>query len=137
MGNSARPVLWHHTCIHSARQIGKQGYLVPGQVLLPEKVLPWPSHFVWLTDLPGANVAALGLTRTVITCDRTAYRYRVAETYTAVEPWIEVRTGLPAEWLDYLETPGVMLRHWWVSHGPVPVVLDQPPKPKPKTRKKR
>jgi hypothetical protein len=116
--------LWHYTCDHGRAAIGTAGLLKPAQELTTRQ-LPWPAGFVWLTDLATPNAHALGLTRYLVACDRTAHRYRVTDEQSAT-PWLAIRRQVPAAWRDELEgAPGAMLRHWYVSSQHVAVVLDE------------
>jgi len=56
--------------------LGRAGQLVPGSTLVRDRDLPWPSRFLWLTDMATPDRDALGLTMKVLDCDRTRYRYR-------------------------------------------------------------
>lgn len=105
--------LWHYTCNHHRAQLGWNAALMPGL-----------DGFVWLTDLDHPHAAALGLTRVVLTCDRTAHRYRVTGAVPA-RPWTEVRREVNPVRVQALESaPGVLPRHWWVAETLVPVVYD-------------
>jgi hypothetical protein len=118
--------LWHYTCYHGRRGIGKEGVLlsiaarfggVPGVPAEVRRNL----ELIWLTNLDVPHADALGLTRRVIRCDRTRYRYRVTDP-AAAAPWMDVRADYPPEFVTTLEgVAGVMPRHWWVATQPVPV----------------
>lgn len=108
--------LWHYTCRHRAALIGASGVLAPHDQLVLGGVA-----LVWLTDLDVPDVDALGLTSTMLSCDRTEARYRVTGGETL--PW--------AEWaeLSHVDrrtrselTFGRRPRHWFVSTSPVPVL---------------
>jgi hypothetical protein len=117
--------LYHYTCSHAYKMLGKRGHLFPASALIGEtQTVPWSGHYIWLTDLSHPNVGALGLTSIMLTCDRTAHRYRVADDYEGAHPWTTVRRRLPPGWVADLETPGTLLRHWWVATEPVPVTYD-------------
>lgn len=115
--------LWHYTCDHAARKI--DGVLTPGADRI-ERIaelakrglrVPWTTRLVWLTDLDYPDRDALGLTSTLLTCDRTAHRYRVLDVDQCV-PWTSVRRDFPRhEWIE--AAPGVMPRHWFVAFGPI------------------
>lgn len=116
--------LYHYTCDHGYAALGDAGNLVPAYDLAPDRLEQWwPARLVWLTDLAVPDRDALGLTRRIARCDRTAYRYRVTDE-ADVSPWIRVRRSFPAEELEW--QAGVRPRHWYVSGVPVPVVLDLP-----------
>lgn len=105
--------LWHYTCEHHRAQLGWHGALKPGL-----------DGFVWLTDLDHPNAAGLGLTSNILSCDRTAHRYRVAAD-AAAHHWVDVRQYVDPVRVDALESaPGVLLMHWWVARTLVPVVYD-------------
>lgn len=124
----SRPTLFHYTCEHGHRGIGKEGYLHPAAHLFPEKTFPWTGHYVWLTDLPNPAVTPLGLTSIVTVCDRTQYRYRVADGFDHAAPWVRIRRLLPQDQVALLEQPGNLIRYWWVASVPVPVVYDPVPR---------
>ncbi|MGH9252718.1 MAG: hypothetical protein ACRD0W_24855 [Acidimicrobiales bacterium] len=115
--------LWHFTCgEHGYPGIGRRGVLEPRL----HKLFPQLGPIVWLTDDPGADREALGLTQTFIRCDRMAYRYRVTPSY-AVR-WSDVRAALvtlrvvaPRVLAD-LEA-GREPASWWLTGIAVPAVL--------------
>jgi hypothetical protein len=109
------PTLWHYTCDHGLAGIGKPyGW-----------ARPFSDGVVWLTDLDAPVPDALGLTSHLLTCDRTAHRYRVVDAW-AASPWMEMRPYWDPVRRDALEAaPGAMPRHWWVSPVPVRVRLDE------------
>jgi len=110
---------YHYTCDHGRRLI--TGTIVPADSLgrYPNDG-PW--IYAWFTDLSRPNRAALGLTSHTLTCDRTAYRYRVTDGRDLIH-WTHVRRD--HAWAEELESaPGARLMHWWVARHPVPVVYD-------------
>lgn len=128
------PDLWHYTCEHSHLLLGRTGVLLPGCMLTgatdvrADRVLPFQTSLVWLTDLALPNRDALGLSMLYLTCDRTAHRYRV-EDVTDVVAWVDVRRSMVLRGMtDAVESledvPGVQPRHWFVSTQPVPVAYD-------------
>lgn len=115
--------LWHYTCDHGHEQIERAApaHVVPAAALSPQ-IHHGPSILAWFTDLDSPIRDALGLTSQILSCDRTAHRYRVTDGYSIV-PWVEVRRLWL--WADELESaPGAMPRHWFVASVPVPVVYD-------------
>lgn len=111
--------LYHYTCRHAARRIGRRGTLVPNpQPFLVRSGLP---PLVWLTDLDVPDAEALGLTAHHLACDRTEVRYRVVDAST-VQAWRTYKLRL-----DRLEVSALELGHrhavWYVSAAPVPVEL--------------
>lgn len=129
-------VLWHYTCKHSHTRLGTgTARLVPawdlydekGRRNFPAEVLA-VAKFVWLTDLDVPVADALGLTREVIGCDRTRFRYRVQDDRAWIARYVAVRRSLPELVRDGLETaPGAMPMHWWVAREAVSVVYDPIP----------
>lgn len=123
------PALYHYTCDHGHTAIGHDGLLLPVAARLPH-LFPGkpgfrPTDLVWLTTLAAPDRYALGLTSTVIRCDRTRYRYRVAgHDRAAIYPWFIVRDQAPAEWRAQAEAPPHDPVTWWVSQMPVPVTFD-------------
>lgn len=122
--------MYHYTCEHGHGSLGAAGTLLPLALLEPDRVgiLLHPWHTVaqlsWMTDLEHPERHALGLTSGIISCDRTAHRYRITDT-THVERWLSIRRRYAADMRDALEsTPGAMPAHWYVSARPVPVVYD-------------
>jgi hypothetical protein len=80
---------------------------------------------VWLTDLAVADRLALGLTSLTLSCDRTAYRFEVADVNEVAEPWVKWahRHRIPSAVRDGLDgNPGAQPLRWWVAEQPVPVL---------------
>jgi hypothetical protein len=101
--------LYHFTCGHSARKIGRSG------VLLPYGTLPGCPPLVWLTDLREPDRDALGLTSHTLTCDRTERRYVVRGDCDAI-PWLSwVASPRHDEVRGLLERDGARPEHWWVT----------------------
>lgn len=117
--------LWHYTCRHGYDGIGPgSGRVRPGAELINGEA-PWPSSFVWLTDLAVPLREPLGLTSMLSRCDRTAHRYRVTNA-AGIQRWVTFARALPRQMREELEAaPGARPTHWWVSLAPVPVVLDE------------
>lgn len=128
--------LWHYTCRHSMLVLGTgRAELQPawdlyddaGRTALPSEHRPI-AELVWLTDLETPVAEALGLTRNLVRCDRTGYRYRVDDDRAPILRYVSVRRNLPPYARRALETaPGAMPMHWWVSSKPVSVVFDPVP----------
>lgn len=134
-------VLWHYTCDHGRASLGESGHLTPGAsraaagalAMLPPAALT-AARFVWLTDLDTPIRDALGLTSHILSCDRTAHRYRVTDDRecTSFTELLRMSSpGLYALLRPLTETPGAMPAHWWVAARPVPVTLDPPKDPRP------
>lgn len=111
---------YHYTCLH-----GWAGIRASGGILKPGT-----DGVVWLTDLSYPFRLQLGLTSTMLSCDRTAYRYRVTGEPATIQRWVDVRRTWDRDWVAALESaPGAMPMHWYVSGSPIeavysPVVFD-------------
>lgn len=120
-------VLWHFTCHHGATAIGPSGYVLPASQHSPAAMagMPedwrWMAELAWFTDLSVPDVMALGLTRRIVRCDRTRFRYRVQDNSLCV-PWLDVLPTLPRRATELSRDYGLPGR-WWVSREPVPVIL--------------
>ena len=117
------PDLFHFTCAHRAPLIRADGYVRPLAELLDTEparlVVPWGA-FAWFTDLAVPIRDALGLTSSILKCDRTEYRFRVFPPV-EVTQWASVRREFPWAW--ELETAdGARPMHWWISADPIPVI---------------
>ena len=119
--------LYHYTCDHGAAPILREGHVRPlfdvlggdegdGSALarMPQ------GHFAWFTDLDTPDARGLGLTSQILSCDRTAHRFRVTDS-TEVTRWLDVRRYHPSMW-DLEKAPGALPAHWWLATEPVPVV---------------
>lgn len=108
--------LWHFTCGHGYRAIGKRGILKPN----PHPLLPELGPVVWLTVHPMPSRDAVGLSSRTLRCDRMAYRYRVR----LQQPvhWPDVRDRAKPEILRDLEAYGEP-ETWWLAFEPVAGVL--------------
>lgn len=107
------PQLYHYTCEH--RQTA---------ILIDDSVLrPGTDGFLWLTDLDYPFRNALGLTSTMLKCDRTKYRFDVDMIEldpTTVMPWVRLRREFDPVMVEGLESaPGAMPMHWWLAIEPV------------------
>lgn len=103
-------ILYHYTCLDRAAMIdAERGLLRPGQ-----------DGFLWLTDLDHPYREALGLTSTVLQCDRTEAGYRLDDQAGDAVHWARARRSVPALFRDQLEAaPGVMPMHWWIAAVPI------------------
>ena len=118
-GVAAVSELYHYTCDHGHRLIDR--YVVPGDSL-GRYDLDGPHIYAWFTDLARPLRDALGLTSTILSCDRTQHRYRVTDRRDLIH-WRHVRRD-HAWAIDLESAPGARLMHWWVARHPVPVVYD-------------
>lgn len=110
--------LYHFTCSHRARLIAQDRQLIPhAHPYLDGRPL------VWLTDLdelrPG-DAVALGLTSTMLHCDRTEWRCQVdADDALPWDAWWRGRVDpVTVSALTFGRRPA----HWWVAEVPVAVV---------------
>ena len=108
--------VYHYTCRHTAKRIGRRGVLVP----TPQPFLGGV-ELVWLTDLADPDREGLGLTSNMIACDRTEVRYRVLDAST-VQAWRTYKLRLDRSHVSALEF-GHRHGSWYVSTAPVPVEL--------------
>jgi hypothetical protein len=118
-----RTPLIHRTCEHSAAGI-HAGNLV---------VQPSAAHFTdlpvsWWSDLTGAGDAirrALGLTSTLLVCDRMTHAFVAVSTDGLVRyASPEGRALVPDRGIRRMleDTPGAMPAHWWMASAPVAVL---------------
>lgn len=131
MADAMATTLWHFTCTHGRDAIGTTGLAMPMAAHNPQaaaRMLPewaWLSGLVWFTDQPQLDPIALGLTSSLLDCDRMAWRYQVTDPTSCVR-WLDYmrqhRRQLPrnARQLNVGDhRPGT----WWVATQPVPVQL--------------
>jgi hypothetical protein len=106
-------LLYHYTCDHGDRDIRKEGALRGNA----HPLMPDAGPIIWLTDMDVPDMAALGLTKWLIRCDRTRFRFSV-ETDRA-EHWPRAARRLCApdarRGLDF--APGARPMHWWIVEG--------------------
>jgi hypothetical protein len=108
------PTLWHFTCTHGRRALGKRGLLVAP---LPHPLLG-AARLIWLTTEAAPDRERTGLTMNTTTCDRMAYRYRVLQPWRCT-PWLASpwrAAALPRIVAD-LESFGDP-EHWYVTDVP-------------------
>lgn len=106
--------LYHFTCDHGRRAIGKAGLIRPNR----RAMVP----VAWFTDLPDPDALALGLTSIILSCDRLAHRYRVTDARDVV-PWSEFGNVHPGIRAALESSPGAQPDHWFVASKPVPARL--------------
>jgi hypothetical protein len=104
---SKQPQLYHFTCAHGFAGISTSSALKPYTHPLMRHLGP----LLWLTDLEAPSAEDVGLTSTLLSCDRLAYRYRVHSR--AAVPWSALRGRAPRTLLAVLESYGEP-SHWWV-----------------------
>lgn len=103
--------LFHYTCSHSMPGIRHDRALRPN----PHPCLRGHAGLVWLTDLETPVRTGLGLTSTLITCDRTEYRVEVGPVPEAIW-WPQFARTLPQNVRNMFEAaPGALPMHWWVA----------------------
>ena len=111
--------LYHFTCHHAAKGIRGEGMVLKpnGQPYLHGYGL------VWATDMREPIADALGLTRTILLCDRTERCYVVAERdrerFTWWPEWWPGRIDPLAA--SMLAHPPAAARRWWVASEPIHV----------------
>lgn len=124
--------LYHYTCDHGRLALGDKGELIapidqPLDQTVVDGMTAWQRgllQLIWMTDLDEPLRRPLGLTSRSLRCDRTRYRYRVADDK-YVHRWVTVRRDWPRELRDGLESAdGAMPGNWWISLRPVPVIFD-------------
>lgn len=120
---SGAPALWHFTCRHGAKRIGRgNALLVPQGGIHP--VAGWPP-LLWFTVLAEPDREATGLTSETISCDRMEHRYAVGPGSVCV-PWLaspwraSTASGLLADLEDYGDP-----EHWWVADRAVKARWDR------------
>jgi hypothetical protein len=101
---------YHYTCRHSLAKMEPDLY---GYVTLQPLS---PGGILWVTDLDVPQRKGLGLTSTIIDCDRTEFRLELLDD-TTVRRWVDVRRDYPE--LHPLElADGAMPMHWYISTSP-------------------
>lgn len=114
--------LYHYTCEHAVRRIGRYGTLIPQ----PQPALKG-AKLVWLTDQETPNRAALCLTSHLLSCDRLAHRYLVTDLGSVV-PW-RGSEWQHLGWAALELADGADPSHWFVSAVSLPAVLDRAYRP--------
>jgi hypothetical protein len=111
--------LWHFTCEHGHAAIGERGLLVPNH----EVPVLGIGHVIWFTDNPEPDRIDVGLTSTILACDRMQYRYRALSASKCI-PYRALRYAIEPSWRSSLEQFGKP-ETWWISRVPIRAVLDQ------------
>lgn len=119
---------WHYTCDHGRTGIGDFGVLRPPAAQKPslrvtaldddERLM---NDLIWCTDLPEADIEALGLTSEILSCERWTYRYLVTNPR-ALVPFADVQHQFTPDTQVGLLEGGARPEHWWVSWRPLAVV---------------
>jgi hypothetical protein len=106
---------FHYCCGHSRRGIEASGYVLPTPQLWTDIPLSW-----W-TTLAEPDRVGLGLTSTIISCDRTSHRFAAADD-AELTPWRlwAASHGVPSEVVHLLEHEGSRPEMWLVATAPVP-----------------
>jgi hypothetical protein len=118
--------LYHFTCAHAAQKIVDCGLVRPAIDFHDGPLPTWSGLLCWFTDLDFAPPEAVGLTSTMLLCDRTAHRFLVTDD-SNVHRWID-SSWRRHWWAGLLESaPGALPRHWFIADVPVPVQIDPPP----------
>lgn len=111
--------LYHFTCSdHGLPGIRNQGGLLIPNIGV-RRITPTP--IVWLTSDPEAAREDIGLSSTILTCDRMEARCEVKDTRRCM-PWsyYAARRGVPVLIRDMLEFE-TKPDTWWVSEHPLRV----------------
>lgn len=90
--------------------------------MVPMAQVVFDGRLVWATSDPVPTRESLGLSSELLSCDRMSYRYRVTDTagFVQWDVWKRDRVHpLVSAQLEH----GCVPESWWVSEGPVPVVL--------------
>lgn len=113
-------ILYHFTCSHGAAAIGKHGTLRPNA-----NSLFGVPKIVWLTDQAQPKRDEVGLTSTILKCDRMEVRYRVVDNDRGVR-WDDWKLkNVRRDTIQTLESfAGDGPRHWWVTERPIKVKRD-------------
>lgn len=107
---------YHYTCDHGRAGIGDSGKLLPnGSDDMP--------LVVWVTDLPEPDLVGLGLTSTILSCERWKYRYRVTDER-SILPYHQMQHQIDWRVQLSLHHAGSMPEHWFVSFRPLAAVYD-------------
>jgi hypothetical protein len=112
-------MLFHYTCHHYIKIIGRHGTLMPR-----DQPVLGGHKLVWMTDLAIPDRNGLGLTSHLLGCDRMAFRYVVTDA-SCVIPWKEARFSFGPLAMFLEMSDGAMPEHWFVSHTSVPAKLDR------------
>jgi hypothetical protein len=114
--------LYHFTCAHGYRKIGRYNCL-----LIPQGPHPLLNDIrvIWLTTLADPDQETTGLGQVHTTCNRMAFRY-VATDLRTCRPWLgsAERKNAPPDSVEILESYGDP-EHWWITSDPTPVQFDR------------
>lgn len=116
--------LFHFTCDHAAPLIRRCGEIHPQAPWLPQTGLANAPPVVWLTDLRAPKADDVGLTSTMLRCNRLEFRFTIL-TDRAI-PWLHfIETYTPdSGWLSMLHGFGQIEthpEHWFVATEPISV----------------
>ena len=96
-------------------------------MLRPSPTFWGGSPVLWLTPLDSPDREGLGLTSSILQCDRLDFRYTVDDGDT--EPWLEsalrVEAGLEAILALEVGAPGARPETWWVLRHSTLGILDR------------
>jgi hypothetical protein len=112
--------LWHFTCEHGFAGLKRRGFLQPRVHLLAPELGP----VVWLTSDPHPARDDVGLTSSMLSCDRMQHRYRVDAWGDGCVAWDLVRESVNPRFVHDAESFGKPAS-WWVSRVPLYAVLDE------------
>lgn len=116
----SRPPLYHFTCGHGAEQIREDGLIRPMSWFPAGSGMVAAPNVVWLTSDPLPSRDAVGLTSTLLTCDRMEYRFDVGAV--GAWPWrsfASLHGCTDAYWRDLLGTSWGRPDTWYVATRPL------------------
>ena len=117
-------MLWHYTCAHGFRGIGRRGMIRPNR----HPLLPGRPRLIWLThdDSGPVSRSRLGLTSNFLSCDRMEYRYSICDEdailfldYARRMRWAE------SDWANELLVGDADPSLWWVLDHSTLGLLDR------------
>lgn len=121
---------YHYTCDHGREGIGDYGVVRSIGDQRPEV---WSGAraedvrlmyaLIWVTDLPEPDILGLGLTSSILSCERWRHRYRITNDR-PVWKFTDIQYRFsPARQMDLL-SGDAQPEHWFVSWRPLPAVYD-------------
>lgn len=107
--------LYHYCCSCSARRITARGFL------RPHGRAQFGVDLVWLTDQAIPNRQGLGLTSTILRCDRLEHQYVIDCEDSQVVRWLDspIRKELSREVGFEAFEDGRQPETWWIATKPI------------------
>lgn len=116
--------LYHFTCAHGAKRIGRYNCLIVPQVEHPLLRIT----VSWFTTEAEPDREKTGLTNNYTSCDRMAFRYVIPD-LAGCRPWLgsawrrgALHRGEPGA-VEVLERFGDP-EHWWIATCAIPAIFD-------------